>query len=375
MLKHYREAGIPTIMGGIHATACEVESRRYAGSILAGEAEDVWWQVLLHAKCGLFPAYRSDERPTRFATPRFDLLDKRYEFGIVQFSRGCPGHCLFCSVPVFSGNKIRRNLYECIVDDLRNIPQEKIFLADDNLYGHSEEDHRQAKGLMAMLAAENLGKKFVCQASLDVAQDDEFLEAAQAAGVRLILIGIEASDAATLKSIGKRVNLAAGGLDFSRIHKAGIGVLGAWVFGFNGDTPAKMLDRAHAMVESGSDCSQMSIATPLPGTPFYQQLERDGRLLFTNYPDDWSRYDFGQLVYVPDGFRCIEEFYDALLPVVEIAYSDRAVKDMAQRTQRTTGDWETTAWSYQANLNYSSMARLRADWWASHRTENLTTSQ
>ena len=90
-------------------------------------------------------------------------------------------------------------------------------------------------------------------------------------------------------------------------------------------------------------------------------------MLFTNYPEDWGRYDFGQLVYVPNGFRCIEECYDALLPCVEIAYSARAVKDMASRTQWETKDWETTAWSYQANLNYASMAWLRAELWTAHK--------
>ena len=369
MLAPYRAAGIPTIMGGIHATACEIEARKYAGSVLVGEAERIWWRVLAHAKCGLHPMYKGERRPHRFAQPRFHLLDPRYEFGIVQFSRGCPHHCTFCSVPMFSGNEMRRQSFADVYRDLTAIPQEKIFIADDNLYGSTPDDHRLATRLLAMLATENLGKKFVCQASMDVAADDEFLEAARAAGVRLILIGIEATDKATLKSIGKQVNLKAGVLDFSRIHAHGIGVLGAWVFGFDGDTKATMLDRARMMVESGSDCSQMSIATPLPGTPLYRQLERDGRLLFTDYPSDWLRYDFGQLVYIPTGFRCIEECYDALLPCVEMAYNERAVKGMAARTQRVTGDWETTAWCYQANNNYASMARLRADWWEKHRTE------
>ena len=369
MLAPYRAVGIPTIMGGIHATACEMESRKYAGSVIIGEAEDMWWQVLTHAKCGLFPSYRAEERPTVFAAPRYDLLDPRYEFGIVQFSRGCPHNCTFCSVPYFSGRVMRRQCFADVYRDLTAVPQEKLFIADDNLYGSNEADHRQATRLLAMIASENLGKKFVCQASMDAARDDEFLEAAQAAGIRLILIGIEAADTETLKAIGKRVNLKAGTLDFSRVHKHGIGVLGAWVFGFDTDSPETMLERARMMVESGSDCSQMSIATPLPGTPLYKQLDQDGRLLFTDYPADWGRYDFGQLVYAPKGFRCIEECYDSLLPCVDIAYNDRVVKDMATRTYSTTGDMETTAWAWQANMNYAAMAHLRADYWASARAQ------
>lgn len=365
-IKPYRDAGIPTIMGGVHAWGCQAEAIQHAGSILVQEAEDEWWRVLAHHRCGLSPVYQGCQAE-RFAAPRFDLLDKRYEFGVVEFSRGCPHCCQYCCVPPFSGNRMRRQTFDDVYRDLTSVQQQKLFIADNNLYGCSKEDHRQATQLLSMIAAENLDKRFVCQASMDVAQDDEFLEAARAAGVRLILIGIEAADVETLKSIGKRVNLKAGSLDFTRIHKHGIGVLGAWVFGFDTDTSETLLSRARMMVDSGSDCSQMSIATPLPGTPLYKQLQQSGRLLYTDYPDDWGRYDFGQLVYVPKGFRSIEECYDTMIECVEIAYNDRIVKDMATRTYKTTGDMETTAWAWQANMNYASMARSRADWWVNNK--------
>src|SRR5208283_832110 len=225
LLAPYRKLGIPTILGGVHAWAREFEARRYAGSVLVGEAERVWWNVLVHAKCGLAPVYHGVHRPEKFAKPRFDLLDSRYEFGTVQFSRGCPCHCTFCSVPRFSGQSMRRQSFSAIYADLTSVPQQKLFVADDNFYGHTKEDHEHATRLLAMIATENLGKQFVIQASLDVAQDDEFLEAAHAAGVMLILIGIEAADEKTLRSVGKQVNLKAGAVDFRLIHKHRIGVL------------------------------------------------------------------------------------------------------------------------------------------------------
>ena len=247
------------------------------------------------------------------------------------------------------------------------MPQQKLFIADDNLYGHSAEDHRQATELLAAIAAENFNKRFVCQASLDVASDDRFLDAAEKAGVRLILIGIEAADEATLRAVGKSVNLKAGHVDFSRIHSHGMGVLGAYVFGFDTDTPASLRQRARFMVECGADCSQMTIATPLPGTPFYRDLERRGRLLYTDYPRDWARYDFSQLVYVPAGFLCETEFYDVMCECAEIAYNDQTVKAMAKRTAETTGSWETAGWAYQCNNGYAALTRLRAEWWATNK--------
>ena len=368
-LAPYRAAGIPIILGGIHAWAREIEARRYAGSVLIGEAERIWWRVLTHAKCGLSPTYQGKHRPSRFAAPRFDLLDPRYEFGVVQFSRGCPMHCTFCSVPRFSGQIMRRAPFADVYRDLTAVPQQKLFVADDNFYGHSEEDHRQATRLMAMIATENLDKRFVIQASLDVATDEEFLEAAQAAGVRLILIGIEAADTATLKAVGKRVNLAEGKVDFSRIHAHGIGVLGAFVFGFDTDTSKSLLSRARFMVECGADCNQLTLATPLPGTPFYDQLARQGRLIYTDYPKDWGRYDFAQLVYVPAGFRSEAEFYDCLCQCVDICYGQSTIKAMAQRTADTTGSWEVAGWAYAANNGYADLTMLRKASWANHREQ------
>jgi radical SAM superfamily enzyme YgiQ (UPF0313 family) len=367
LLAPYRAAGIPTILGGIHAWACEAEARTHAGSVVIQEAERVWWQVLTHARCGLSARYEGGHAGW-FAPPRYELLDKRYEFSVVQFSRGCPMHCTFCSVPGFSGRTMRRKLFADVCEDLAAVPQQKLFIADDNLYGHSAADRRQATELLAAIAAENFDKRFVCQASLDAARDDEFLDAAQAAGVRLILIGIEAADEATLKAVGKSVNLQAGRVDFSRVHAHGMGVLGAYVFGFDTDTPASLRARARFMVECGADCSQMTIATPLPGTPFYRDLKRRGRLLYTDYPRDWARYDFSQLVYLPAGFRSMGEFYDVMCECAAIAYNDQALKAMAKRTAETTGSWETAGWAYQCNNGYAALTRLRAEWWGQHRS-------
>jgi radical SAM superfamily enzyme YgiQ (UPF0313 family) len=369
LLRPYREAGIPTILGGIHAWAREIEARKHAGSVLLYDAERIWWRVLAHAKCGLSPVYDGG-RAHRFAKPRYDLLNPRYEFSVVQFSRGCPCNCTFCSVPGFSGRTMRRKSFADVYADLTSAPQQKLFVADDNLYGRSSEDHRQATQLMAMIAAENLDKRFVCQASMDVARDDEFLEAAQAAGVRLILIGIEAADTTTLKAVGKATNLKEGDVDFSRIHAHGMGVLGAFVFGFDTDSPESLRDRAQFMVDCGADCNQMTIATALPGTPLYRQMERQGRLLYTDYPADWSRYDFSQLVYLPAGFRSQTEFYDTMLGCAEIAYNDATLKAMAKRTAETTGSWETAGWSWQCNQGYGDLTKLRAVWWGENHSES-----
>ena len=369
LLAEYRAAGIPTILGGIHAWARSHEAVQHAGAILVGEAESVWHDVLADAVAfGYLHYIYEGGRAERFARPRYDLIDPRYEFNVAQFSRGCPMCCTFCSVPGFSGQTMRRNSAAAILDDLAQIAQQKVFVGDDNFYGHSAEDHRWAADMLLEIGRANLGKRFVIQASLDVAQDERLLEAARFAGVKLILIGLEAGDVPGLQSIGKRINLAAGGdrLDFSRIHARGMGVLGCYIFGLDTDTRETMLARARWMIENTADCSQMTIATPLPGTPLYRRLERQGRLLHTDFPRDWQRYDLSQAVYVPQAFRSVAEFYDCLMECGEICYCDEALKGMAQRTRAAAG-FEAAAWAYTANQKYADSAMSHKAWWLANR--------
>ena len=342
ILDMYRKAGVLTAMGGIHCWAEHQEASRHADITVTGEAELAWDRVLTSLSPGDYygpPAHC-------FATPRYDLLDSRYEIGAVQMSRGCPNHCTFCSVSAFSGTTMRRADPDDVVHDLIACRQDMVFAVDDNLAG--------SIGTLRAIAAANTGKKLAGQCDVDAIQDVEFLKAASAAGVKLLLVGLEANDAAALKSVAKRQRPFCA----DEAHRHGIAILGAYVFGFDTDNRQTMLDRAKYIVECGSDCTQVSMLTPLPGTVLYRQLEQ--RIL---YPRDWGRFDFGQLVHLPSGFTSVEEFYDVMLECVDIIYAPRTMKQMASRCLSETGSLTAAGYAYATNDAYATMAKLRSEQW------------
>ena len=79
------------------------------------------------------------------------------------------------------------------------------------------------------------------------------------------------------------------------LHEHGISVMGCFVFGMDHDTPEVMERTARFVVDAHIDLPRFAISTPFPGTPLYQRLEREGRILTRN----WELYDGQHVVFRP----------------------------------------------------------------------------
>jgi radical SAM superfamily enzyme YgiQ (UPF0313 family) len=80
-----------------------------------------------------------------------------------------------------------------------------------------------------------------------------------------------------------------------KIHAAGIGVYAGIVFGMDGDTPEVFARTLDFLDEAKVDALQVTILTPFPGTPLFEELDREGRI----FDKDWAKYDFGHVVFEP----------------------------------------------------------------------------
>lgn len=353
----YRERNIPVVMGGIHASMCVAEALQFVDSVVIGEAESVWRQVLDDAAGGkLHRTYHGEWLdPTQFKAPRRDIYHDGYLFASIQTSRGCPMDCDFCSVTSYNGRRYRRRPVEHVLDELETIPSDLLFFVDDNIIGYGSECRRQALELFQGMVQRNLNKLWFCQASINIGDDPEVLEWAARAGCRMIFLGIESEDIDALTEVNKRLNLKRGPASykelFDRIHRAGMAVLGAFIFGMDGDTPEKLRNRAEFMIESGVDVMQLTTMTPLPGTPLFDRLHKEGRLLFTDFPRDWGRYDLTELIHQPKEFER-EKLWKAIVQCMQQVYSLKTLKLKAQQTFKATGSWEATEFAYRANMNY-----------------------
>ena len=293
--RRFRERGVPVVLGGMHPTLCADEALCHADAVVAGEAEGVWERVVGDAEAGrLGGFYRSDSPPdlARLApAPRHLLRASRYStVNAVQATRGCPHQCAFCSVSAFSNHTIRFRPVESVVREVASIPSRFVLFVDDNLTA----DRDYALELFGALAP--LGKRWMTQSTLALAEDETLLAAAARAGCIAIFAGMETFIDSNLDGVAKSFHRAGRYREAVRaLHAHGIGVEAGIVFGFDGDTPDAFRHTLDQLDATGVDMAQISVFTPLPGTPAFAKMRE--RVLDRN----WAHYDFHRVVFQPAG--------------------------------------------------------------------------
>ena len=291
----FRRLGVPVVMGGIHATMCVDEVMARVDSVVTGEAEAVWPQVLADAAAGrLKPRYDGGLAGMEAVRPaRHDLLTGDYAFGAIQTTRGCPMNCTFCSVTAFNGAHYRQRSIPEVVSEFQSIPEKRVLVVDDNLVGTRPEHIARAKDLFRALAAADLRKEWVAQATINFADDEELLTLAARAGCAGVFIGFESPTSEGLAEIGKRFNLLKGrnlAASVARIQRHHILVVGSFIIGLDVDTAGIGRRTAEAARQYGVDLLNALFLTPLPGTRLWDQMTAEGRLLLDDFPQDWQYY-------------------------------------------------------------------------------------
>lgn len=359
----YQNTETPVVFGGIHAWARSEEAAAIFDSVIIGEAETIWGTVCRDARLGSLLPYYHGIKTCEFTVPDRSILNQDYEVDSIQTSRGCAENCSFCSVHSYSGKKYRRQTKSLVECDLQNIKKPHVFVVDDNFLGFTTQHSIDAEEILGAMGT--FGKEYIIQAPMSVCQNNAFLFAAREAGVKLIFIGLETGDEAGLQIVNKRQNLKYG-FDFTNIHNAGMGVIGAFVAGLDTDTPDKLRERAKFMKECGCDVMQLTVLTPLPGTRLFSEMLAGGRLLYTDFPRDWDRYDFTELTFIPKGFRCEAEFYDVMEEIVEDLWSKDNIHAMARRTYDICGSAVGT-WSHFLNNSYGDIMLDKVKIWKAAR--------
>jgi radical SAM superfamily enzyme YgiQ (UPF0313 family) len=279
------------------------EALQYCSSVVVGEAEDVWPTLIEDFENGgLKQKYYGKWTPLEgIVRPRRDLLNKKYRFGVIQTSRGCPYDCDFCSVTRFNGSNYRMRPVEEVLDELETIPQKAILLLDDNLIGSGMKHKNRAKDLFCGIMERGIKKRYLAQVTTDFADDEDLLRLASKAGCVNMFTGIEALDDIALEDINKRLNLRKNlgsyRESFALAQKYGITVIGAFMVGLDHEGDDTFGRIRHFVEETGLDVVQFSYMTPLPGTKLWERLKSENRIVANDFPRDWAKYDFGNIVF------------------------------------------------------------------------------
>jgi len=301
--RQFRKRGVPVVLGGPHVSVLPEEALQHASAVVVGEAEGAWEKLLEDfvkgGEKGLKKIYKNEKLPdlSKIPFPRWDILkrDRYIADKVLHLTRGCPYNCSFCSVTQLFGRKIRCRPIDKVVDFIKeNIGKGlkgRLFVfLDDNIMGNK----RYAKELFRSLIP--LKIIWMSQSSINAAYDKELLDLAARSGCKALFIGLESVSEGALKEVGKRQNK----VEFyeeaiKRFHRYGIFIHGAFIFGMDAHDRSIFKITVDFVNKVKLDSVQYSILTPLPGTRFYKEMEKEGRII----DRDWSNYDCGHVVFRP----------------------------------------------------------------------------
>ena len=322
----YKEAGIPVVIGGTHVIAEPEEAKRYADSVVIGEAEPLWPKLIEDFRNGSLQPFYKEERPGTYdlansPVPRYDLLEpKNYNRITVQTSRGCPHDCEFCAGSKLFGTGFRQKPVDLVIREIKSIkeiwPKPFIEFADDNTFV----DKKWSKDFLRALIP--LEIKWFTETDISVADDEELMRLMYHSGCYQLLIGLESTNRASLNGIDthnwklKRLDgyLAA----INRIQSNGITVNGCFVVGLDGDTPNIFREIRDFIQKSRLLEAQVTVLTPYPGTPLYKRLKSEDRLLKDIYWDHCTMFDIN---FMPKNMS-IEELGKGLLWLFKEIYTE-----------------------------------------------------
>ena len=296
----FRKRNILVVLGGMHVSLLPDEATLYADSIVVGDAEPVWGELMADLRKGtLQKRYQAPfERPQQGCFPRREIFKgKNYlPVSLVQFSRGCKFNCSFCSVSKFFHHshicrQMEDVLYEISKDRLKT-----ILFVDDNMVANRAALKAFLKELIPLKV------RWASQSSVDMVNDKELMQLMADSGCIGHLIGFESININTLKWFNKSPNLR----NFNNYKEVlevfrdyGFLTWASFMIGNDFDTAGTIDKTVEFAIKNKFTLAFFHVLMPYPGTEIYNQFATEGRLLYDghwwNHPD----FRYNQATFIP----------------------------------------------------------------------------
>ncbi|MBN2337013.1 MAG: radical SAM protein [Acidobacteria bacterium] len=285
----FRERGVPVIMGGPHTFFHAEEALRHCDAVGLGEGESIWPRMLADAAAGtLGRVYRAESLHglARLPLPRYELIDLgRYDLFktySVQSSRGCPFRCEFCSERMYLGDHYRTRPAGDVIEEIRHTRSKDILFADSNFAGNL------SHAMEVMEALIPLKIRWSALWSAHLCKNDAFMDLARRSGLLHLNIGMESIDPETLASMNKKANKVE---EYERIleglHRRGISYSLNFIFGWDTETEAVFDTTFRFLMDHKVPAAYFNILTPDKGTPLYDRMLEEGRILDVDALGRW----------------------------------------------------------------------------------------
>ena len=379
----YAAAGrrLTVALGGAHASAVPEEGpgRGHLDAAVVGEGEWAASELLGDVKQGrpVKPVYRAtfnrirDRGALVLDTGIWEGLKHRPQQIVASttFARGCKLDCHFCAVFLTNGPTVRNRdvgdvveeirsqgpryttetvhqlepgLYNTILKGLVKLPvigarygerlivrmgpgyTEQVFFWDDNLYNAAGSFEALCKAIRP------LGRPWGAELTIDLAQKPQLLKLAYESGCRDLFLGIESVSQKAIDGLDKWSNdTKSMGEMVKRVHDAGINVMGAFVFGLEGDDPSSFDRTLEFIYDTGIDFVVANIIQPYPGTGTFKDAVAGGDFLpWAHCPPEsdvamdynWPLFDGAHVLIRPKGMT-VEQLQEGYYYFLREAYS------------------------------------------------------
>lgn len=300
-----RARGSAVAVGGTHATLIPDEVMQWADVTVVGEAYQTWPQIIRDAASQTLKKIYVDEEwhsldgIARLTDRVIKMVGehRNYWTPYMEITRGCPRDCTFCTAIRVSGRVMRRRPVEEVVEEIERRRIKRFFLTDDNFGLNFRTNPNYVVQLFDALAKLNLSG-WTAQAEMMVGNFPDLLAQARRARLEKLFIGFESINSSNRRDLGgkSKGNVEEYKRIIDTIHQHGIGVVGLFVLGLDGDTNDVFEATWDFVRESELDSVSFTIMTPYPGTELRREYEEQGRLL-PNVP--WSLYDTAHVVFKP----------------------------------------------------------------------------
>lgn len=285
----FRKRKIPVVLGGCHPTILPDEVIQHCDSVVIGEAENVWQQLIEDSRHNkLQRSYHSPDLASlkgRLTRREIFKGKKYFPHPLIEFGRGCKFNCTFCSIAALYKNTHRHRPVRDVIEEIRRTGKRRIFFADDNIAA----DPEAAKELFAAMIP--LKVRWSSQISLNFVHDPELVRLMKKSGCWGLFIGFESLCRENLVQMKKESNLGIKSYEGSLkiIRNNGIKVWASFMIGWDHDTPDVLENTLRFAVSQKFFLANFNNLLPYPGTPLYETLSKEGRLLFDRW---WMDDDF-----------------------------------------------------------------------------------
>lgn len=276
------------IVGGSYASVSPEEFTSHCDVVFEGEADTTFPEYIDALACGaLTKAHYKQATPTdmtKVPKPRYDLLKQgRYYSAALQFSRGCPFRCEFCDIITIFGRRPRLKSPEKFLTELDEIHAHGFkvcFLVDDNFIAHKSKAKELLVEIIKWQETNDYPILLSTEASLDVADDPEFLDLMVKANFSSVFIGLESPREESLKETLKLQNIRKGTTEdkIQRVRDAGLMITAGFIVGFDSDDDKIFEEQFDFVSRIAVAKAAIALLTPIPTTPLYSRLKSEDRL-------------------------------------------------------------------------------------------------